>query len=360
MIDFEEKLLLSPEDFKPSFEDWVIDGVLNPAAVRLDNGKIVLYVRVAESSPPRGKVLRCPIIIAEDPEPRHSHEEIHDKTILRRDGNTLFLMSGVCRLSNISHLRRVFLSDDGFFVEKIETKSCFSGKPGESEYGVEDPRISKIGRRHYMTYVGVSTGNGVSTYLAESKDGLSWTRKHILFQEQNKDCVLFPEKIRGKYVALNRPESGMIFSRPSIWVSYSKDLIHWGEEKNILPTRLGSWETHRNGAGIPPIRTEKGWLVIYHGVKEKNDHLTYSAGAFVLDLKNPERVLARSPAKRALITPRKDYEKTGFMNNVVFPTGGVLTKDGKSLLIYSGGADSVITVRKASLEDIFKSLEWFG
>jgi predicted GH43/DUF377 family glycosyl hydrolase len=208
-----------------------------------------------------------------------------------------------------------------------------------------------------MTYVTVSDKNGVSTSLAESKDLKTWKRRGLIFEEQNKDVVLFPEKINGLYVALNRPESSFVFSKSNIWISYSPDLVFWGKENSLLDTRKHSWETERNGAGPPPIKTKQGWLLIYHGVCIKRKRAHYSAGAALLDLKNPEKILARTPKNNPLLSPDAVFERRGFMNNVVFPTAAVPTKDGKELLIYSGGADNVVTVRKLSIEEIFLNLE---
>lgn len=109
----------------------------------------------------------------------------------------------------------------------------------------------------------------------------------------------------------------------------------------------------------PPIKTKDGWLEIYHGVKEVRGKKVYSGGAVLLDLKNPEKVLARSPFDKPLLTPSRTHEKKGFINNVVFPTAAIKDIDSNSLLIYSGGADSVITVKKLNLKDIFNNMEYY-
>ena len=210
-----------------------------------------------------------------------------------------------------------------------------------------------------MTYVSISTNEGVSTSLAASKDLNKWERKGIIFREQNKDVVLFPEKVNGMYVALHRPEGFFGFSRPSIWISYSPDLTYWGRERSILQPRPDSWEQDRVGAGAPPIKTKKGWLLIYHGVRTIGEGRAYSAGALLLDLKNPEKILARSNTDKPLIEPVQNYETRGFIDNVVFPTGAVEDLDGKSLLIYCGGADSVVSVKKIAINDIMKSMEYY-
>ncbi len=359
-MKIEDKLLLKPEDFKPSFTDWEIKGVLNPAVIRLPNKKILLYVRVAESAVQKeGEMLTCPIMSSEK-EYKFDYQKINKGDIVRMGRwGEMYLKDGSCRLPTISHFKRVIIDKEGFNVEEIVQEPVFTGMPGDGDYGVEDPRFTKIGSLYLMTYVSVSINEGVSTSLAVSKDLKKWERRGIIFREQNKDAVIFPEKIKGKYVAFHRPEGFFAFSRPSVWVSYSPDLVYWGRERSILQPREGSWDHRRVGAGAPPIKTKKGWLCIYHGVREYENKNVYSAGAFLVDLKNPEKVLARTPIKKPLIEPNKNYEATGFMNNVIFPTGAISDLNGKELLIYSGGADSVISVRKLGINDIMKSMEYY-
>ncbi len=354
-----DKLLLKPEDFKPSFPEWHIDGVLNPAAVRMQNKKIFLYARIAEHHVPHGETaLTCPIITSQT-EYETSEQKIKKREIESQENNLIYLKSGICRLTNISHFRKVILSQDGFNVESISNDPNFVGRANSSEYGVEDPRIVYIDGKYFMTYVSVSVRTGVSSCLAVSRDLDKWERKGVIFREQNKDSVLFPEKINGRYMALNRPEVFYDFHRPGVWISYSPDLVYWGRENSLFFSRGNSWENERIGAGAPPIRIKEGWLLIYHGVENKDGGNIYSVGAILLDLKNPERILARSPADGPLIPPTKSYEKEGFMKNVVFPTGAVIDLNGKDLLIYSGGADSVVSVKKIPIRDILESMEFY-
>ncbi len=353
------KLLLTPKDIEPSFPDWEVKGVLNPGGIRAKDGKIVLYARVAEAPIYKeADHYNCPVIVSEN-EYEASSETVHKRVIAKIDANTpnvIFLKDKICKLTTISHLRKVVLDKSGYKIEYIDPLPTFVGRPITSEYGVEDGRITKINDTYYMTYVAVSDRDGVSTSLAESKDLTVWTRYGLIFQEQNKDAVLFPEKINGLYVALNRPESSFVFSKSNIWISYSPDLIFWGKEKSLLDARKNSWETERNGAGPPPIKTKKGWLIIYHGVCLKDGKARYSAGAALLDLKNPEKILARTPIDKPLLIPKYSFEKKGFMNNVVFPTTAI-PKNEKELLLYSGGADDVITVRTLTFKEIFGNME---
>jgi predicted GH43/DUF377 family glycosyl hydrolase len=356
---FKTKLLLEPEDLKPSFENWTVKGVINPAVIRMPNKKIMMFARVAEESHLHsGKLLHCPVVVDDSKGYKTGHEKIKKKDIVKRSEDAVFLKSGICRLTTFSHFRKIVLDESGFEVEHIGEKPIFTGTPREGQFGVEDPRFIKIGKKYYMTYVAVSMYEGVSTALAVSKDLIKWKRLGIIFREQNKDVVLFPEKIKGKYVAIHRPEGFFEFSKPSMWISYSPDLIYWGREGAIIKPRPGAWDQDRIGAGAPPIKTKKGWLEIYHGVRVVNGKKHYKSGALLLDLKNPEKILARSAKNAPLIKPEENYEKKGFINNVVFPTGIVPDLNKKDVLIYSGGADSVITVRKIPVKKILSSMEY--
>lgn len=354
-----DKLLLTPKDLKPSFPDWTVKGVLNPGAIRLPSKKILLFVRVAEQYHlHRGKLLHCPVITAEKGF-KTKTERIKKTDVVRKENNVVFLKNGSCRLTTFSHFRKIILNENGFDIEHIGEKPIFTGTATEGQYGVEDSRITRTKGKYLLTYVAVSLNEGVSTSLATSKDLVHWKRKGIIFREQNKDVVIFPEKIKGKYVALHRPEGFFSFSKPSIWISYSPDLIYWGKEKSIIQPRPSSWEQDRIGSGAPPIKTKEGWLEIYHGVKQGKYKKIYSAGAILLDLKSPEKILARSPKDQPLFAPTEKHEKKGFISNVVFPTGAIIDLNKKDLLVYLGGADSVISVKKIKLKDILKHMEYY-
>ncbi len=349
------KLLLNPDDIQPSFPDWEVKGILNPAAVKKD-GRVNLFARVAEAPiNHKNQSMRFPVVASKDAYDV-KYEKIGKMRILKKGKRIVYLKQGLFRLTTFSHFKKIKLSRDGESVEEIADFPSFFGVEGEGDYGVEDPRITKIGDKYYMTYVGVSLNEGVSTYLAESKDLKKWKRLGLIFREQNKDVVLFPNKIKGKYVALHRPEGNFVFSKPSIWVSYSKDLIYWGKERSIMqPREKSNWEYERIGGGTPPMKTKKGWLSFYHGVSKRKGKIKYSAGAVLMDLKNPEHILARSPLNEPFIKPDQKYEKEGFIGNVVFPSGAVIDK--KDILLYSGGADDVVSVKRFSLNSVFRHLK---
>ncbi len=347
-----EGILLRPEDFKPSSKHFEVIGVFNPGATRLKNGKIVLYVRIAErlKNWSKGKYVYAA---------RSSGEKRYNIVIDRFkksfvnhfDKGGFHFNDNTVRLKFISHFRRVFLNKDGFGIEKIEQKPFFFGTKRDGELGVEDPRITKIGNMYVMTYVALSRYNSISSSYAISKDGLHWHRRGIIFRHQNKDIVLFPEKINGKYVAFNRPEGNFNFSAPHMWISYSKDLEHWGDDRSILLSH-NSWDSARVGAGCPPIKTKHGWLELYHGVHPKYG---YGVGAALFDLKEPHKLVARGPCGEPLLVAKQPYELNGWMKKVVFPTGIVEEKDDK-ILLYCGGADSVVSVKEIKISEILKHL----
>ncbi len=352
------KVLVKPVDVKPSFSGWSVAGVFNPAAARMRDSRILLLARVAER-PPAAKSgkFRCPEIV-KAPSYKARCNEFAAGKVRSKNKACIRLWDKRLILTTLSHFRRIVLSKDGFEVEEIAGRPTFTGTAEEGQYGVEDPRITRIGNSYAMTYVSVSINEGISTSLAISKDLQNWKRRGIIFSQQNKDAVVFPEKVAGKYVALHRPEGFFGGSKPSIWISYSPDLVYWGREKSILHCREKSWDSERIGAGAVPIKTKEGWLEIYHGVRKEGKKKIYSAGAVLLDLRNPEKVLARSPKKEPLFEPEKGFERHGFTSNVVFPTGAVPDQKGRDLLVFYGAADTVVAVKKLALKGIFNHLEY--
>ncbi len=346
-----ESLLLSPSDFKPTSKKFEVIGVFNPAALRLKNGKIVLYVRVAEKliNWKKGKYVYSPRSVSNSSY-KIKLDKFKESKVKNLSKGDFYFKDGTLRLKFISHFRRVFLDRNGFDIKHIEQKPCFYGVKNDGELGVEDPRVTKIGNNYIMTYVSLSRFDNISSSYALSKDGLHWHRRGIIFRHQNKDVVLFPEKVNGRYVAFNRPEGNFNFSSTHMWISYSKDLEHWGDDKSILLSD-NCWDASRVGAGCPPIKTKKGWLEIYHGVHPKYG---YCIGGALFDKKNPNRLIARGSCNEPLLYPRNSYEKKGWMPNVIFPTG-IIEEDGK-ILLYLGGADKFVIVKEIKIDEILKLL----
>ena len=362
------RLLIRPKDIKPTISSFRVRGALNPGGVRLPNGKILLMARVAETPMHGDKFFLAPrfagtknsrIIIEKIP--RKMGQVDPDDIWHFRKHRSLY--RSVYRLPTISHLRKITLDKGGMNVERISPRPDFMGRTDDGDFGVEDPRITQFADGTYaMTYVSVSMSTGVSTSLALSEDLTNWRREGIIFRQQNKDVVIYPEKINGYYVAMHRPEGTMVFDRPSIWLSYSKDLVYWGRDRPILQPRDESWEELRIGSGTVPIRVDEGWLVIYHGVRlhdpaKEDSGKVYSAGAALFDAEDPEKLLRITPKNEPLFEPEHDFEKSGFVDNVVFPTAAIPHTDGRTLMLYCGAADSNIEVRRLKISKIMNSLE---
>jgi len=178
--------------------------------------------------------------------------------------------------------------------------------------GIEDPRITFMDGEFYVMYTAVSR-YGALLALAKTKDFHNFERVALISEPDNKDGALFPCKFGGRYARFDRPGAN---GGSSMWISYSDDLIHWGDARVVMSTRPGMWDSDRIGACVPPIRTEEGWLEIYHGVKSVSAGPIYRLGCAMFDLENPARLIAR--ATTPILAPREIYERTGDVDNVVF------------------------------------------
>jgi len=274
-------------------------------------------------------------------------------------------------------------SKDGISFTRQSETPAFFGAHDEPEGGcVEDPRLMRIGDLYYMTYAArayapgrywlVTDGapiyldetdmrgeelpffakeNITVSYLAATKDFKVYKKLGRITEAtvDDRDVYLFPEKVGGKYVMISRPKfKNAGVKMPSIWISFGDDLIEYGKPE-LLMTGKEWWETQRIGGGTPPIRTERGWFMLYHGVDDKG---IYRVGAVLLDLNDPRKVIART--KDFLMEPEYDYETCGIYEGCVFPTGTVV-KDGK-LYVYYGTADTYIGLATADFEELVRYL----
>ena len=216
------------------------------------------------------------------------------------------------------------------------------------EYGIEDPRISFIEGEYYITYSAYSR-HGVRIGLAKTKDFKSVKRVSLITQSDYRNVILFPEKINGKYVRLDRPHSEIC---PwSIWISYSPDLIHWGNSTLIMKPLKYHWDEMKIGPGAPPIKTKKGWLHIYHGAFKTMDGAIYRLGVALHDLKDPSKIIG--VGDDWILQPEDPWEVSGYVHNVVFSCAAVPEDDG-TVKIYWGGADKVMCVGTAVIDDLVK------
>ncbi|MBI5724416.1 MAG: glycoside hydrolase family 130 protein [Planctomycetes bacterium] len=212
-----------------------------------------------------------------------------------------------------------------------------------------DPRITPLDGAFYVTYA-AHGAKGVRICLVQTDDFEKFRRIGYISEPDNRNGVLFPEKIQGRYVRLDRPTMAHgQGGKGDMWLSYSPDLIHWGDHKLVAETRPERWDGHKLGAGPAPIKTPEGWLLLYHGVYERCNGLIYRCGVMLLDLEKPEKVLARSHGY--ILGPQEPYERIGDVPNVVFVTGNVLEDDG-TVKLYYGAADTVMCLAFARLTDL--------
>ncbi len=224
----------------------------------------------------------------------------------------------------------------------------------EEEWGVEDPRITFLEEReeYAVTYTGYSHV-GPLVGLALTRDFSSFKRLGAVLPPENKDAALFPVQFGGRWAMIHRPVPGMSPGAHA-WIAFSPDLRHWGDHRVLLTARSGPWwDAGKVGLSAPPLRTEEGWLMLYHGVKNTAAGCIYRLGLALLDLEDPTRVIRRG--KSWIFGPREPYELNGDVGNVVFPCGWVA--HGDDLRVYYGGADTCMALATARIPDL---LAWLG
>jgi len=276
-------------------------------------------------------------------------------------------------------------SDDGVHFTHVRDTPVFTPAMAGSKYGsVQDPRVVRIEGVYYMTYAfrpyawncdptglgvpestqaeypgfnGKPEENMTRSGIAVSPDRVRWEHKFWPTPAEcdDRDVILFPEKIAGQFALLRRPLQfvGPRYGtdNPGIWICFSRDLEHWTAPE-LIAKPLYTWEDGRIGGSTPPLRTPQGWLVLYHGVEHQHPptrRVVYRLGAMLLDLDDPRKVLART--KRFIMEPETYYEKFGlYIPNVIFPTGNVV-KDGL-LHLYYGVCDTAIALATVPLDEL--------
>jgi predicted GH43/DUF377 family glycosyl hydrolase len=239
-------------------------------------------------------------------------------------------------------------SSDGYVFDERSPTPVFEPKDGAEDYGCEDPRLTRFDSKIIMAYTALTeidhdqlyqislTSISVNDFLSKQ---WNWNERLLPFRGvRNKDGVVFPKKIDGKYVMLHRLE-------PDMCVAYSDDLKRWYDIRAFMRPRTKSWDCWKIGAAGVPIELNEGWLVLYHGVSFEK---VYSLGVILLDRDNPESVLYRS--ETPILTPVADYERFGKVPNVVFSCGNVLIDD--EVFVYYGGADSVVCLATYELNEL--------
>ena len=300
---------------------------------------------------------RNPILTARD-WPYPVNTVFNPGAVLLPDGTTLLL----CRVEDHrghSHLcaARSANGIDGWLIDPEPTLAPDPKKRPEELWGIEDPRITYVQElgRYAVLYTSYAEG-GPGVSLALTADFRAFEHFGMIVPPEDKDAALFPHRIGDSWALIHRPVS---HTGAHIWISYSPDLRHWGSHKLILPARRGGWwDAGKVGISPPPIETDRGWLLLYHGVRMTAAGCIYRLGAALMDLKSPERCLLR--CDEWLFGPEADYERHGDVGKVVFPCGYTVEPDGDTLRLYYGAADTSIALATGSIRGIIEWLDRKG
>lgn len=341
---FPENPIISTRDVTPSVEGFKVECVMNPGAFSFQ-GKTWLLLRVAERPFQEEGVLSFPIM-KNDGSTFVMKIDTADPDLDLSDKRKV-TYQGKMYLTTLSHLRLMCSDDHKTFYEPTDITTKLFGEGELETFGIEDCRVSFFENKYHLTYTQVSE-NGVGVGLMITRDWKHFVKEGMILPPHNKDCALFEEKINNQYFCFHRP-SGIGLGGNFMWIASSPDLKHWGGHTCILKTRPGMWDCGRVGAGASPIKTDKGWLAIYHGA-DFDDR--YCLGAFLLDLEDPSKVLARS--FMPIMEPTEPYELNGFFGNVVFTNGHVV--EGDTIYLYYGASDEVICCATLSVSQILDEL----
>ncbi len=271
------------------------------------------------------------------------------------DGETLLL----CRVEDrrgLSHLCAA-RSKNGINGWRIDAQATLVANPREYPeeiWGIEDPRITYVPElgKFAVAYTSFARG-GPGVSLALTNDFRTFERFGVIMPPEDKDAALLPRRINGYWAMIHRP---VTTTGAHMWISYSPDLQHWGSHKVILEARRGGWwDANKIGLCSPPIETPKGWLTIYHGVRNTASGSIYRLGLALFDLEHPEICLQRGDSW--IFGPEASYERVGDVNDVVFPCGQTIDQDGDTINLYYGAADSCIALATGSIHSLLEWLE---
>jgi len=298
-----------------------------------------------------------PILTAAD-WPYPVHTVFNAGATLLPDGTTLLL----CRVEDrrgLSHLCAA-RSADGVGDWIIDAEPTLRADPEnhpEELWGIEDPRITFVPElgRYAIAYTAFGKG-GPGVSLALTEDFIHFERLGLVMQPDDKDAALLPRRIDGMFALVHRPIAD---SGAHVWISYSPDLRSWGGHQMMLQARRGGWwDANKVGLSPPLIETERGWLMIYHGVRSNAAGSLYRLGIALFDLEEPTQLLLRGD--EWIFGPEAIYETQGDVNNVTFPCGYTIGRDGDTLNLYYGAADTSIAVATGSIREILKWLDAHG
>lgn len=298
-----------------------------------------------------------PILTANDwPYPVNS---VFNPGVTRLADGTTLLLCRVEDLRGLSHLcaARSRNGVDAWEIDPNPTLIPDIQNHPEELWGIEDPRITYVPElsQYSILYTSYSRGGpGVSMALTE--DFRNYERIGVIMSPEDKDAALLPIRVKGSWALIHRPVGAI---GAHMWISFSKDLRHWGEHKLILEARRGAWwDANKIGLSPPPIETSKGWLVIYHGVRSTCSGCIYRLGLALFDLERPEICLVRGDPW--IFGPEEPYERYGDVGNVVFPCGYTIDSDGDTINLYYGAADTAIALARGSIRQLLDWLEEHG
>jgi predicted GH43/DUF377 family glycosyl hydrolase len=298
-----------------------------------------------------------PILSAKD-WPYQAHSVFNAGATKLKDGTTLLL----CRVEDrrgFSHLCAA-RSKNGIDNWVIDEEPTFVHDPidhPEELWGVEDPRITFMPEteEYFIAYTAFGkSGPGVA--LASTTDFKTFHRYGLVMQAEDKDAALLPRRFDGNYALIHRPVSA---NEANMWISFSPDLENWGGHKLYLPARRGGWwDANKIGLCPPPIETEKGWLVLYHGVRHHASGSIYRMGLALFDLEDPGHCLLRGQSW--IMTPLEPYEIQGDVSNVIFPCGYTIGDDGDTINLYYGASDTCMCLATGSIKQLLAWIEKDG
>ena len=273
---------------------------------------------------------------------------VHNAGAVKHEGRYLLLFRSHRR--NGRSIIGLAESDDGFHFtvrpEPLLVPASESVFAEYEEWGVEDVRVCPMEGEYLLTYSAYSR-HGVRVALAKTTDFRSVERVALITPADSRNVVIFPERIGGRYVRLDRPHSEI--SPWAIWITYSPDLIHWGDSRVVMKPVPYHWDEQKIGPGATPIKTSRGWLHIYHGVYPTMAGAVYRLGVALHDLADPARLLG--VADEWVLEPEDPWERVGYVPNVVFTCGAIPEDDG-TVKIYWGGADTVMCAGTAVIDEL--------
>jgi len=271
------------------------------------------------------------------------------------DGTTLLL----CRVEDRRGISSLWCarSADGVSDWKIDTEPALlpdAQNHPEEAWGVEDPRIVWLEelQRFAITYTAYSPA-GPAVSLVLTADFSNYERIGVVIPPEDKDAALLPHRFGDRWLMIHRPRTGL---GSDIWLTESPDLVHWGRHRLLLAARRGAWwDANKIGLGPPLIKTERGWLMLYHGMRQTAAGCLYRLGLALLDSADPGRVLLRGT--EWVLGPRENYERQGDVADVVFPCGATIGPDGDTVNLYYGAADTSIGLATARISELLTWLE---